>query len=163
MKKPPRNRFTLFLQYSQQTIIKRYIAYTCTGYWNIPWTAETQLNETPLGVVKMIGFVSLMIIMNWMLMIMHTFHNYFFILMLYLQCKCFIIFVFLILFLVVLLLKGKGNKRQGVLLLGVCDTGKTLMFHKVKHISKIFRYRIYIFYRKYVLTVYDLCIGKQKI
>lgn len=96
-------------------------------------------------------------------MIMHTFHNYFFILMLYLQCKCFIIFVFLILFLVVLLLKGKGNKRQGVLLLGVCDTGKTLMFHKVKHISKIFRYRIYIFYRKYVLTVYDLCIGKQKI
>lgn len=65
-KKTPRNRFTLFLQYSQQTIIKRYIAYTCTGYWNIPWTAETQLNETPLGVVKMIGFVSLMIIMNWM-------------------------------------------------------------------------------------------------
>lgn len=73
-------------------------------------------------------------------MIMHTFHNYFFILMLYLQCKCFIIhvFVFLILFLVVLLLKGKGNKRQGVLLLGVCDTGKTLMFHKVKYGLPIF-------------------------
>lgn len=58
--------------------------------------------------------------------------------MLYLQCKCFIIFVFLILFLVVLLLKGKGNKRQGVLLLGVCDTGKTLMFHKVKNGLPIF-------------------------
>ncbi|XP_011429495.3 signal recognition particle receptor subunit beta [Magallana gigas] len=36
-----------------------------------------------------------------------------------------------ILTILVLLLKGKGNKRQGVLLLGVCDTGKTLMFHKL--------------------------------
>lgn len=75
-KKNPRNRFTLFLQYSQQTIIKRYIAYTCTGYWNIPWTAETQL-WNPSWCFKNHRFCFSNDNNELNVMIMHTFHNYF--------------------------------------------------------------------------------------
>nr|XP_022342917.1 signal recognition particle receptor subunit beta-like [Crassostrea virginica] len=39
--------------------------------------------------------------------------------------------VVVILSILLFLLRGKGNKRQGILLLGMCDTGKTLMFHKL--------------------------------
>lgn len=75
-KKNPRNRFTLFLQYSQQTIIKRYIAYTCTGYWNIPWTAET-IKWNPSWCCKNDRFCFSNDNNELNVMIMHTFHNYF--------------------------------------------------------------------------------------